>query len=237
MAAAGCTAEQVGMTLAILAATKSAQLRRERNKRYYQARVLKRLSETSEKRLTASEKRLKTSYSRAGAGAGVLCLEESSISKELPTVARKSVLNTDLFGSPDTTALKRSRREVERTTIDFVGELWNATAAMFPRMATIAVVPDGSTRERAILARTKTLEIDWGLDMQAGWQAFFGKIRASPFLRGEAPPGPGRDRSFKPTLDAMLALTMFTKIMENHYAPEIQYKPPGNGRYAAAYGR
>jgi hypothetical protein len=170
----------------------------------------------------------------------VLNAVESSSIKELPTVARKSDQPIDLFGSPSVRDKRQAKVEEETRIVRFACETWNEMISEFPRMVRITVVPDRGTRERLILAAAKLFAGDLDFPTaEAGFRAFFAKIRASPFLRGDAAPGPGRDRAFKPTIDRLLAPKMLTPIMEDTYGPEVSPKPNnrGNGGYAHAYGR
>ena len=169
----------------------------------------------------------------------VLNAVESSSIKELPTVARKSDQPIDLFGSPSVRDKRQAKVEEETRIVRFACETWNEMISEFPRMVRITVVPDRGTRERLILAAAKLFAGDLDFPTaEAGFRAFFAKIRASPFLRGDAAPGPGRDRAFKPTIDRLLAPKMLTPIMEDTYGPEVSPKPSnGNSRYASAYGR
>jgi hypothetical protein len=164
-------------------------------------------------------------------------IEEEDI-KELPTVVRKPEAGADLFGSPSVRDKRRAKVEEETRIVRFACEGWNDMIGECPRMVRIAVVPDGGTRERAILKAAKSLMEDWDLPTpEAGFQALYSKIRASPFLQGNLPPGPGRDRAFKPTIDRILKL--LNPIMEDTYGPEVQARPSGNGNglLTHAYGR
>lgn len=207
--------------------------RQERNRRYYSKRLNKTEIKTSESVLQASETVLKPSENAASRVGACVLYGEDSLIKELPTVDRKI--------EPDQTSeveapkpvivsdLRKAKKAADSRTLDFVGEGWNALCAIFPRMARIGVIPDGGKRETGILARTKELLKDFDQpDAEAGWKVFFGKIRASPFLRGEAPPSGHRDRAFKPTLDSLTAPQMFLKIMEDHYVEEIQPRRAGS---------
>lgn len=214
---------------------KKGDARQERNRRYYQKRRLKSVLGGD---LIASENVLKASENPPSrTPMRVLCGEEVLI-KELPTVVRKSddeaseslpdsdpSVAIDLFGKKSPTDLRQAKVAADKRVIEFVGEAWNSLAQQFPRMARISVVPGGSPRESAILARTKDLRKDYDFqDPEAGWRDFFAKIRGSAFLRGEAPPGAGRERSFKPRLDAVIAPAMFLKIMENQFVDEVQIR-------------
>lgn len=187
-------------------------------------------------------KTLQKRVAEAEPRARVLSGEESKI-KELPTVVRKtepspSESDPDLFGGkpPNVTSLRSAKKAAEQRLLDFVGESWNAFAAECPRACAITLIPDGSERERLILARSRDLVKDHEYsDAETGWKAFFAKIRGSPFLRGEAKPGIGRERSFKPRLDAMIAPAFFLKIMEpdSQYGPEISIKRNTQNGYGA----
>ena len=220
-------------------ASRSLQLKSERNSRYYEKAKSGRLNKASENDLPPPEAALKTSESRAPIRERVLDAVESSNIKELPTVARKSDQPIDLFGSLSVRDKRQAKVEEETRIVRFACETWNEMIPEFPRMVRITVVPDRGTRERLILAAAKLFAGDLDFPTsEAGFRALFAKIRASPFLRGDAAPGPGRDRAFKPTIDRLLAPKMLTPIMEDTYGPEVSPKPSnGNSRYASAYGR
>ena len=236
LAAAGAPPEAIKIALdaftEALDFRKEKLSRQEQNRRaYLRLKTLKAPTENAESALNNAEndaenllKNAENSPSRIRAPG--LCGEEV-ILKELPTVVRKtepvSQAEADLFAEGSSPIdLRSAKKAADSRTLDFVGEGWNALCLEFPRMARVSVIPDKSSRERQILARTKDLLKDFDFhDMESGWRAFFGRIRGSPFLRGEAPPSGSRPRPFKPTLDALTAPEMFLKIMENHYGEEV----------------
>lgn len=205
------------------------ELRAARNRRHYQKRLIK----TSGIVLETSEGVLNSAENTPEPRVGAFSIGEEVKLKELPTVVTKETElqpANDLFAPDGIADIRKAKRAHDGRVIEFVGEGWNALSREFPRIARVNVIPDRSKREGNILRRTQELLKDFDFsDAENGWRAFFAKIRASPFLRGEAAPSAGRDRAYKPTLDSVIGSEMFLKIMEDQFVQEIPVRKQTNG--------
>ena len=233
MAAAGCSPEQIAATLTKLEGLKSAQLRRERNQRYYQSRVLKRLDPASEPVLEPSEIRLNSSESRAPTRVHDLALSLEERKKEVPTEPRTKEssnghsVDLDLFAKPPSKP-KRDTSQADAIVDGFL-DRWRALAAQ-TGLADWRAVTD--SRRGKILARAKDLVDVLGYaTWAAGFDEVMARIRGSPQLLGQM-----GDRNWKCDIDWVINETNLLKIMEGRYA-KIANKVGQFGGAQHAYGR
>jgi hypothetical protein len=106
---------------------------------------------------------------------------------------------------------KKQQVELFQTVVG----LWNDTAAECRLVEVRDITPK---RQSAILARSKDLTKTYDFpDVLEGWRALIGRVRGSPFLRGEA-------NGFRCDFDFISRATYFTKIMEGKYETR-QEKP------------
>ena len=207
MAAAGCSPEQIAATLTKLEGIKSAQLRRERNQRYYQSRVLKRLTPPSEPVLQASETCLNSSESEtplARVHNLALSLESKEVREDKSSLrSDSSAEGADLFSAEKIDRAK-AKADARRIELKSFGEAWNDIAADH-RLPEIDSIDPGSTRERQALATLK-----WLRDHDSDPQAFFAKIRAGPYLLGEV-------NGFRASFDWVCKAANRQKIMDGNY--------------------
>lgn len=95
-----------------------------------------------------------------------------------------------------------------------IGEQWNQLAQAHGLATINAIEKD---RERSCLARAKELTATYEFETAAdGFSELFEKVRASPFLRGDAKPRNGAS-PFRASFDWVMAPGNFRKIMENTY--------------------
>lgn len=95
-----------------------------------------------------------------------------------------------------------------------VGEQWNELAVVHGLPAIREI---DRTRERAVVARAKDLIETYEHETPTdGFAELFGKVRASPFLRGEAKARNG-SAPFRASFDWVLKAENFRKIMEDSY--------------------
>jgi hypothetical protein len=75
---------------------------------------------------------------------------------------------------------------------------------------------------RARIAEDASRGEDW-------WRAYFGRIRASPFLRGEGPPRGSGGKPFQATFDwAIFSETNVAKVLEGNYDAEVSVDGRGS---------
>ena len=238
MSSVDCSSEQIAGVLAAIAETSRAVSGAERTRKWRENQKARAaISDAGAVTVTQVTSQNVTELpvlSRAR----VLNLVEIEDIKEVLTEPPKATTENDLFGSSSKANLRKSKIEADTKLVQFVAGKWNEMAERFPRMVRIEIVGDRSHREKTILARSREMVSEWGFaSPETGWTTFFEKIVESQFLRGDAPPGPGRDHSFRPKIDKLLGPQFFTNILEGAYGPEVSCKPPnhGNGRYANAF--
>ncbi len=200
MAAAGCSPEQIAATLTKLEGIKSAQLRRERNQRYYQSRVLKRLTPPSEPVLQASETRLNSSESEtplARVHNLALSLESKEVREDKPSLRSGSstvgpnghrVDPPRPNGEPNLFVLVEpcraklvARQESDQAVLDRVTDVWNQWAAAHgsPQVRYL-------TGQRAAHCRRRLadLKFDDGEAPETAFGRLLSKCETSFFVRG-----------------------------------------------------
>ena len=194
----------------------SAEVRKERNARYYQAR---------KERLKASEiKTPKTSEKTESLDVlNVLKASESVLIKTPLARVDDNLLPLEIAGKFQEEGVSQVSKETFETLVPapkiktrkqnvdlfqtIVG-MWNEMAA---RSGLVAVRDITTTRQAAILARSqdflKTYDFPDAID---GWRKLMGLVRGSPFLRGEL-------NGFRCDFDFATRASSFTKIMEGKY--------------------
>jgi hypothetical protein len=98
--------------------------------------------------------------------------------------------------------IEKQKKKALREELQSLGEQWNGLAAAF-RLPTIEEIKPGSKRERHALARLRDMPPN-------GVQALMGRIRSSPYLRGEI-------NGFRCTFDFLVNADNYQKIMDGNY--------------------
>lgn len=99
-----------------------------------------------------------------------------------------------------------------RVTAARVMALWNEICA--PPLPKALRLHDERRKHVNARAAESGRDEDW-------WRAYFGRIRASPFLRGEGPPRHDTGKPFQATFDwAVRGETNVAKVLEGNYDPE-----------------
>lgn len=122
--------------------------------------------------------------------------------------------NDDDFKVP-----RRKRESVSPSQVMEIGSAWNDLASCFglPQIDTI----DGD-RRRSVDARARELSANYEFtDPVAGFCVLFGKVRGSPFLRGQINSRDGRP-AFRATFDWCISPKNFRKIMEGNYENQVR---------------
>lgn len=118
----------------------------------------------------------------------------------------------DLFGKPEPSTKVSRRKPVDDDWMPEVGAQWNELAARY-RLPQVNDIH--KTRQSLLRARLKdlrSLEPLTDVEPPAAFRWFFGKIRGSPFLRGDVP-----GKSSPATFDWVLNLLNFHKIVDGNY--------------------
>lgn len=224
----------------------AAEKRRARNARYYQkhrpapsdktSETSETPSETpSENVLQASENVSTLAPAHTHAFAAPLEVEESKkdISEAKASSPQNEILGAkpsqsnghDLFGSGPPAKIERCRKAVDEGWMTDVGGMWNELASEINRPQVSTLV---DRREAALRRVWKDFRDDYP-DPVACFGAAFGKIRGSPFLRGET------DRWGGVTFDWVMNLLNFHKIMDGNYEPQAKPARQGSARYGRGH--
>ena len=127
-----------------------------------------------------------------------------------PIPSPGSVSNETLVPAVREDAGERRKEHVE--LCQMVVALWNDLAASL-RLPEVRDIT--ASRQAAIRQRSKDLVETYDFpDPLAGWRAAAGKVRASPFLRGES--------GFRCDFDFLVRASSFTRIMEGRYEGTTQ---------------
>lgn len=137
----------------------------------------------------------------------------------------------DLFGNPEP-------EEEPEALEDQVTRLWHTLKADEPGIADVDVL--NPSRLKRLSARANEIAAarrkrGAPTTPEDVWDEIFGRIRASTFLCGRAPPGKGRTGPFKLTIDFVLRPAEFGKILEGAYDDDERYRD--NTGFDARNGR
>lgn len=201
MAQAGCTSEQIAVTLKSLDTRSTAAKR--------QARYRERKRNES-----VTNRNSDVTVTLSDASPFPPDKERSPTPpKEITPLSPSDPNGSVVLAAVRTTEIQRKQR------VDLIQEvvgMWNDLAGQ-TKLAQVRDITD--RRQAAIVARSEALTKTYDFpDPLAGWRDVINRVRLSPFLRGENKQG------WRCDFDFVIAPSSFTKIMEGKYAPEIKPK-------------
>ena len=102
------------------------------------------------------------------------------------------------------------------SVIDFVRDEWaKLKHELGDKIADCRAITESQARLIRERSRQHARENEGSIDV---WRLVFAEIRRSRFLRGEAPPGFGRQKRFRLSLSDLLKPHIFTKVVNGKYA-------------------
>lgn len=149
-----------------------------------------------------------------GTGAGDSVRGESPAPR---TVIEPSIEPSDSgdFKSPDAVLDSENQVLAIEPTASFVEREWKELTEKHPGIAAVRKIDEGLRHSLELRGKQHALEGETPIDV---WRMALACVAASPFLRGEAPPGPGRERPFRLTLGWMATASHFREILGGKYS-------------------
>jgi hypothetical protein len=143
---------------------------------------------------------------------GSMTGESGSMTGESP--APRTIIEPSIE-SPDSDSGDFKSPDVSLT--NFVHTEWDALKDEFPSIAGIRKIDDSLAKQIQLRGRQHAKP---GEDPMAVWRTVFQEIRASQFLTGRVPPGPGRDTTFKLSLGWVCQTQKFREVINGKYSSD-----------------